>query len=444
MPPKSSAALAPPVGVGDGPASYPSDAPGTSLSGAAAAARAACWFLDTPVPCGYAAGRMPGSSSPTRGRSLRKLLLAALVLVILGALVYRSRGVIHLQNFSWDRLALSVRQARGSLLLLSMASIYVSYALRALRWVRFSRYLGKTTFRSVYASTLIGFSAIFLLGRAGEPIRPLLIARKERLPVSGMFGIYVLERLFDTASTAVIAGLGLLFLTRRAEAERLPGAFVTSARTTGLSLLVGVVAAVAFLAYFRLHGAGAMERRLTGWRDAAGWRRRFAGLFAGFSQGLQAIRTLPDLFEAIGYSAAHWVLVALIYLWVANSFGGRLAELGFSGALVVLAFTMVGSTLQLPVAGGGPQVACFLAFTKLFGVEEEPAAAASIVLWLVTFASPSLVGIPLLVREGWSMGELRRLARAEAEAKATGAHAGVPDATQAKRDIPAKSGEPPR
>ena len=44
---------------------------------------------------------------------------------------------------------------------------------------------------------------------------------------------------------------------------------------------------------------------------------------------------------------------------------------------------------------------------------------ASIVIWLVTFASCSLVGLPLLFREGWSMGELRRMARARREGRAS-------------------------
>jgi len=375
--------------------------------------------------------------------SLRKLLLAALVLVLLGVLVYRSRGAIKLQDFNWNRLGHSLRQARGSLLLASLAAIYAGYAIRSLRWVRFSRYLGRSTFAHVYSSTLIGFTAVFLLGRAGEPIRPLLIARKDRVPVSSTFGIYVLERVFDTASTAVIAALGLLAFPHMAPDEGPPPAFVTAARTTGLVLLAGLLAAIAFLVYFRLHGAGALERRLIGWRAATGWKRRTADLFAGFSQGLQAIRTFADLFAAIGYSAAHWGVIALLYLWVAHSFGGRLAEIDFLGALLVLAFTMVGSTLQLPGVGGGSQLFSFLAFTVVFGVEKEPAAAASVILWLVTFAASSLAGVPLLIREGWSIGELRRLARAEAETE--DARVGIPEASRSNiGDKQAKQGDPPR
>jgi glycosyltransferase 2 family protein len=81
-----------------------------------------------------------------------------------------------------------------------------------------------------------------------------------------------------------------------------------------------------------------------------------------------------------------------------------------------MAFTLVGSAVQLPGVGGGSQVACFLAYTAVFGVEKEAAAAASIVVWLITFAACSLAGVPLLIHEGLSLGKLRELAEHEKEA----------------------------
>jgi hypothetical protein len=359
-------------------------------------------------------------------RRWRKLLLVLAVLLVIVILLFRSRNALGLGDFSWANLMDAVRGANWWLLLLSLAAIYLAYFIRAIRWLRFCRYIGQTHVLSIYRATLIGFSAIFLLGRAGEPIRPILIARRERMPVSSMFGIYVLERLFDAAATVIMAGISLLLFPHLA----LPGTesdrWLAVARTTGSIMLVGLVAAIGFLLYFRFHGAKALERRLAGWRTQHGWRARVAGLFAGFGEGLQAIRTLGDLGSAIGSSAAHWALVAFIYLWIAHAFGGKLADLDLPAALLVLAFTMVGSTVQLPGVGGGSQVACFLAFTLFFGVEKEPAAAAAIVIWLITFAGSSLAGVPLLIREGWSMGELRRIAAEEAEAEASGGHIAEP------------------
>jgi len=112
----------------------------------------------------------------------------------------------------------------------------------------------------------------------------------------------------------------------------------------------------------------------------------------------------------------HWLLVAFVYFWVAHAFGGELAGMSLAGASLVLAFTLVGSAAQLPGIGGGSQLATFLVLTLIFGVEKEPAATASIILWLVSFASCCFVGLPLLFSEGWSMGELRQMAKAEEQA----------------------------
>jgi glycosyltransferase 2 family protein len=361
--------------------------------------------------------------------SSRKLLLVVLGLAVLGFIIYRSSGFINLADFSGAKLLQVSRHANPYYLLLSLVAIYACYALRALRWQVFQRNLGPSSFWTIYKLTLAGFSAIFLLGRAGEPIRPLFMARKERLPVSAMFGLYVLERLFDTASTALIAGLGLVLFESRTQQSGSQGAgsssaLATAARTTGSLLFVGVLVAIAVLVYLRLHGTALLERRLQGWRSAGGWKSRVAGIILGFARGVQTIRTWRELALAVLYSALHWVGVALIFVWISRSLGGRLATIGLGDALLVLAFTMVGSAVQLPGVGGGSQLACFLAYTTIFGVEKEPAAAAAILVWLITFAGCSLAGVPLLIHEGMSLGELRRMAEEE-ESESSGGDVAV-------------------
>jgi hypothetical protein len=352
----------------------------------------------------------------------RKILIWLAIIVILVAVVYRSRHMLHSQDFSWAKLKAAVHEARLSYLLGAMAAMYVAYFIRAIRWKRFSRFLGPSSVLGIYRATLIGFSSVFLLGRAGEPVRPLLIAKKEKLPAAAMFGTYLLERLFDTAATAVFLGVTLIFFPQMLISAGADEDTISHVRAGGITLLAIIVVAVAFLIYFRLHGSGAIERRLEGWRGRQGWRAKFAAGFSGFSDGLHAIRSFSDLFEALLYTAAHWVLMIFIFLWIAHAFGGDLGDITIPGAMFVLGFTMIGSFLQLPGVGGGSQVASFLAFSYGLGIDNEPAAAAAIVLWLITFAGVSLIGIPLLIHEGWSMGELRQLARAEAEAEAKGKH----------------------
>src|SRR6266404_106510 len=259
--------------------------------------------------------------------SSRKVLVAIIGLGVLGFVAYRTRGLFHFGDFSGEKLLHVLRGADPVLLAISVIAIYVCYALRSLRWQVFQQNLGPSHFGDIFGMTLAGFSAVFLLGRAGEPIRPLLLARKEKLPVSGLFGIYVLERLFDAASAAVIAAIGLLLFQSHAHAGGAASKLEVAARTAGLFFSVGVVGAIAFLVYLRLHGTALLERRLQGWLKAHGWRAKVAGMLLGFARGVQAIRTWKDLTLAIAYSIAHWFLVLLVYLWVSHSFGGALGRI---------------------------------------------------------------------------------------------------------------------
>lgn len=374
----------------------------------------------------------------TMRRGVRKTLWLIVALAIAVGLLYRFRGAIMLGGFNWQKLGAALENANIALLLLAVASIYVSYALRSLRWVRFSRYMGRPTFGNVYSATIMGFTAIFVLGRAGEPVRPLLIARKDRLPVADSFGVYVMERVFDVGATAVLAILALLALPRHAlpGSEANAGRLVHDARLAGWGIFWLLIGMIVVLVYFRLHGARALQSQLVGFRKRGGWRGKIATLIDGFSQGLQAIRSAGDLSAAVAYTVVHWLVVALVYLLVTRSFSSQIGEFDFRAALLVLAFTMVGSVVQLPAVGGGTQLATFLVLTVIFGVEKEPAAAVAIVLWLVTFAAACVAGLPLLIHEGWSMGDLRRLAREEAADEERGEHASISDAAKQKREAP--------
>ena len=343
-------------------------------------------------------------------RTSRRVVILVVAVAALGYFVYKFRNSITLEGFHWSTVGQSLREANLGLLLLALVTIYGCFAIRAVRWNWLSRSFGPATFGATYSATLSGFACTFLLGRAGEPIRPVLIGKKNSLSIPRMFGVYVLERVFDVAATAVIAGSALLLFQRKEIAGEAHMDIMNKARIAGGALIAGLLVMVSFLIHFRYHGAEWLARRLqkSSWR--AGWRGKIIALLEGFSEGLQGIRTGVDMVVPIALTAVHWAMIVFCYLWIAHALGGKLLELDFAGAMLVLGFSAVGSAMQLPGVGGGAQVATFLVFTLVFGVEKVPAATASILIWLITFASCSLVGLPLLLAEGWSMGELRHMA----------------------------------
>jgi len=358
----------------------------------------------------------------------KKFALFAVLLAVVVYLVYRSSGSLGLSGFSGAKLWAAIRGANPLWLSAGMLLIYACYAIRSLRWQVFQRNLGRADFWEIYSATLAGFSAVFLLGRAGEPIRPVLLAKRARHPVADIFGVWVLERLFDVASMAVIAAIALIVFKGADHPGDAAQTVAKAARTAGAILAVSVGGAIAFLVYLRLHGTALLEQRLGGWMGGGGWRAKLGKVVLGFITGIQTVRSLGDLVLATAYSAVHWFVVLIVYYCVAQSFAGRLGALTLSDCMLVLAFTLVGSAVQLPAVGGGSQALAIFAFTKVFGVDAESAVAAAIVLWLVTFAGCAFVGIPLLVREGVSLGQLRELAEQEkeelAEIAAHGGHAG--------------------
>jgi glycosyltransferase 2 family protein len=347
-------------------------------------------------------------------KSSRKLLVVLLALAVLGFLLYRSSSLVHSGDFLLNLLT-AIRRTDPLLLGLSVVGIYLCYAIRSLRWQVLQRNLGPSRFWQIYAMTLAGFAAIFLLGRPGEPVRVLLLSRKEKLPVADLFGIYLVERILDTASTLVVAALGLLLIESRHGVDETSAKFVPAFQAAGVFLGAVVLAAVAFLVFFRVRGTAMLERRLEPWLAAHNWKTRVARIILGFARGVQTVRTWGDLALATFYSGTHWFLVLLVYLWVAHAFGGRLAQLSLGDAMLVMAFTLVGSVVQFPGIGGGSQLASILVLTSVFGVEPELATAAAIVLWLITFAACAPVGAPILIHQGLSLGQLKEMAEHEKE-----------------------------
>jgi len=345
-------------------------------------------------------------------KSSRKWIVLLIALALLAFLLYRSSTLEHSGDFL-AKLLKALGRADPLLLGLSALTIYACYAIRALRWRVLQRNLGPSRFSQIFAMTLAGFAAIFLLGRAGEPVRVLLLARKEKLPVANLFGVYLVERILDAASTLVIAALALLLIRTSPRASETAGRFVPAFQAAGVILGLIVVVAIVVMIFLRVRGTSLLEHSLHPWSSAHNWKTRVARILVDFARGVETIRTWADLALAAFFSAAHWFLILMVYFWIIHAFGGQLAQLSLGDAMLLMAFSLVGSVVQLPGIGGGSQVASFLVFTQVFGIEPDLATAAAIVLWLITFAACTLVGGPILVHQGLSLGQLKEMAEHE-------------------------------
>src|SRR3990170_326661 len=106
-----------------------------------------------------------------------KLPLILLLLGVAGWVVYRISRSSEWTSFRSERFWQSLAGVQISSLAWGVLLIYVSYLFRSLRWREFLAPIKTASLGNILTATLIGFTAVALLGRPGEVVRPFLIAR---------------------------------------------------------------------------------------------------------------------------------------------------------------------------------------------------------------------------------------------------------------------------
>ncbi len=311
------------------------------------------------------------------------------VLVILAAAVFLLRGRIH---FDWHTFFTQLQLADWKLFALGVALIWAGYCLRAARWALFLKPTKRVSAVSLIGTQVIGFTAVALLGRPADPVRPYLVSRRTQLPLSGQFAAYALDRMFDMGSVALIFAVVLLFAPDR---HSLPHPELMN--KAALSGLVLVVVFIGFAFFVRAAGRkvaemlghlfGSMSPKLgTSVREKV----------LSFRDGLNAITSFGDFLKTLAISLAMWVMIAFSYLETFKAFSAspQLAHMTLSRCMLLMATSTAGSLIQLPVLGWFTQIGIVMAaMQNYFNVAREPALAAAAMLLIVTFISIIPVGL---------------------------------------------------
>ena len=334
-------------------------------------------------------------------------------------------------NLPWAEVSEDIRQAHWPLIALAVALVWATYLIRAFRWKTLLRSLAPdASLREIFAATCVGFSAIFLLGRMGEVVRPAFLPLRDRAVRPGAaFVTIAVERICDTSAVILLFAANLLFL-------RLPGvdgATFALVRNAGLLMLAGAVVGLGALYWFGRHAEGvnswleAKSERVPRWMRGA-WRL-CAGLLGQLGRTLSVLAGGRALAATAGWTAVLWGTIALANMLVLRAFG---LGVGLFETVFVLGWSLVGSAVPTPGAGAGTyHAATALGLTRYLGYTAEQAQPAVIILHLVVFGSPLLFGLYYFLRSGFSVARLRELVAAEAaEAEAEG-QGGAPSAASA-------------
>jgi uncharacterized protein (TIRG00374 family) len=254
---------------------------------------------------------------------------------------------------------------------------------------------------------VIGFSAITVLGRPGEFVRPYLIAGKEKVSTSSQMAALVLERIYDVLIVLAIFGFALSRV-RRSDAALGPA--LSWVFATG-GWLVGAlsIAVLALLAAFR-HFSAAMRRRLLGALAALPERhfKKADRLITAFVEGVASTKSQKAMLWVVWYTVLEWATIALTVFCVMRAFSGVL-HFGWLDVLIFLGFLAFGAVVQIPGVGGGTQVVSVLVLTELFRIPLEISTSVAIVLWFISFVVVVPLGVLLALHDGIRWRTLKQL-----------------------------------
>ena len=195
-----------------------------------------------------------------------------------------------------------------------------------------------------YTATTIGFTAIVVLGRPGEIVRPYLISVREKVSFSSQLAAWFLERVFDTLLILSIFGVALVLYTGD---TRHAGAGLTWVLRTGGSIAWAIRKGspqlkTALGGFVKTHGDNTVFGRVTLQRYLQS--TKYVKTATGEAE-MRKFRAVVEIFRKYGrqygmdwmlmagFLEGKWRLVILLVLMIAATifvfkFKERLAILG--------------------------------------------------------------------------------------------------------------------
>jgi glycosyltransferase 2 family protein len=301
--------------------------------------------------------------------------------ILLGALGWLVHTRVH---FQWNVFLDQIQHVDWKRIALGVALIVVCYWLRGARWAVLLKPQKRVSSLSLLGAQMIGFTAVALLGRLADLVRPYLIARRTQLPLSSQVAVYTVERMFDLGAMALIFSSALLLAPDRATLPYHEG--LQHAAVGGLAVAVGLAV---FAIIVRASGralAGFVEKALGSLSPALGHSAGTKVL--AFRDGLDSIATLGDFLRAMGLSLLMWGLITAAYLETTRAFvlSPELSSMTLARCMVLMAASMVGSGVPLPVIGWFAQIGVTTGvMQQVFHVQFEPALACGTMLLIVTY-----------------------------------------------------------
>lgn len=314
------------------------------------------------------------------------------------------------RNLDWREVSQSLRRADAFYLSLATLIICFGYLLRALRWRTLLAPITETSLKELFATTTVGYAAVFLVGRIGEIVRPMWLPMRDRRvrPSAALITLGV-ERIFDLASLICFFAVNLIWF------EPPPGreAEFGYVKFIGNLMLVGV--AVGFLGLYVYQKFAA---QFINWFERATDKKFvpkriqkiFLSLLKQLAKSLHVLKDWREVTMVVFWTLLLWFSIAVPTWLVILAFD---LPLSFTDSLFVMGFAAIGSVVPTPGGAAGAFHYATLRGLMFLNVNENDAAATAFVMHLVYFAPAIIFGLYYFLHGDISVARFKSLLDSE-------------------------------
>jgi len=294
-------------------------------------------------------------------------------------------------GFDWSLFLSSLKNLQPGWLAASIFATMLTYIARAFRWQVLLNPLKSVRMGSLITTNLLGFSAIYLIGRPGELVRPLWLTRQARIPLTASVATVIVERMLDTLMLIALFGWALLVVQLPSAAEHT----ITLMKNAAWVMVATSVAAIIFLFFFRSN-VDRINRYVP--------FKRLHSLLKNFAEGLSFLDRTRTFGLALVHSVVVWVTIVLQFWFMLL---GMNFNFPVSAATLIMVGAAIGSVAQLPAVGGGFQALYVFFMTTFFGIPAERAVASALIAWISQSVPTVIAGGVYMISHGLSLKDLR-------------------------------------
>ena len=321
----------------------------------------------------------------------RKWFIFLALCVVAGIVAYRLAG----WNFNWKLFFSTLRNIHPGWLVASIVATILTFVFRALRWQLLIGPLKHIEIGSLFTTTVMGFTSIFLLGRAGEVVRPIWLARREKISVSASFATIIVERFIDSAMLIGLFAIALVTVSVSAESA----GTLASMKSAAWYIVAVSAGAIVFLFFFRTH-VDFVVRFIP--------FPKIAKQVEHFGHGLSFLQDGRRFAFVLFHSVVLWILIA-VQAWM--SLRAVNISMPLAATTLVMVGAAIGSVAQIPGIGGGFQGGFVFSMTTFFHFPAETALSAALIAFYSANLSTAAITIPCMLKQGLTFKQIRNTIR---------------------------------